>query len=211
MADQDDLRLNTLDRYRKTSRQLALEVHSHCEVPAGCGGVVLRWRNPNSGLLFILHFFVSGKATILLDGKALTSARPLISFGEHVLSLAVTDIVSDSAILGFAEVLAGYHPGLFARWWQDAFAYANRAAGEGSALARSCIRSADASMPSAHDAIFHNFSFAFVGRRDADGQFICREEFYNLSRDFYAAYQECIQKYLLTLASDVFGEPPATR
>jgi sulfatase modifying factor 1 len=27
-----------------------LEAHSHCEVPAGCGGVVLQWRNPSAGL-----------------------------------------------------------------------------------------------------------------------------------------------------------------
>lgn len=103
MADRD-LKLNSLGRYGKSNSRLILEEHSHCEVPAGCGGVVLRWRNPNSGLLFILHFFGLGKATILLDGKALTTARPLISFGEHVLSLAVTDIVAGSAILGFAGI-----------------------------------------------------------------------------------------------------------
>ena len=103
MADRD-LKLNSLGRYGKSNSRLILEEHSHCEVPAGCGGVVLRWRNPNSGLLFILHFFGSGKGTILLDGKALTSARPLISFGEHVLSLAVTDIAPGSTILGFAGI-----------------------------------------------------------------------------------------------------------
>jgi hypothetical protein len=103
MADRD-LKLNSLGRYGKSNSRLVLEQHSHCEVPAGCGGVVLRWRNPNSGLLFILHLFGSGKGTILLDGKALTSARPLISFGEHVLSLAVTDIVPGSVVLGFAGI-----------------------------------------------------------------------------------------------------------
>jgi hypothetical protein len=115
--------------------------------------------------------------------------------------------VSPNLQILFAEVLADYHPGLFARWWQDSFAYASRAAGDGSAFARDCIRRSDALKPSAHDAVFHNFSFAFVGRRDTGGQFVCREEFYSLSREFYAAYQECIQDYLLTLASDVFGEP----
>jgi hypothetical protein len=39
--------LNSLDRFRKHPGQLVLEEHGHCEVPAGCGGVVLRWRNPN--------------------------------------------------------------------------------------------------------------------------------------------------------------------
>jgi hypothetical protein len=103
MAERD-LKLHSLGRYGKSNSRLILEEHSHCEVPAGCGGVVLRWRNPNSGLLFVLHFFGTGKGTILLDGKALTSARPLISFGEHVFSLALTDIVPGSAILGFAGI-----------------------------------------------------------------------------------------------------------
>jgi hypothetical protein len=103
MAERD-LKLNSLGRYGKSNSRLILEEHSHCEVPAGCGGVVLRWRNPNSGLLFLLHFFGTGKGTILLDGKALTSARPVISFGEHVLSIAVTDIVPGSTILGFAGI-----------------------------------------------------------------------------------------------------------
>src|ERR1051326_7922597 len=101
MADRE-LKLNSLGRYGKNASRLILEEHSHCEVPAGCGGVVLRWRNPNSGLLFILHFFGTGKLTILLDGKVLTSARPLISFGEHVLSFAFTDMIPGSAAMGFA-------------------------------------------------------------------------------------------------------------
>src|SRR5215469_14329438 len=102
MAERD-LKLNSLGRYGKNNSRLVLEEHSHCEVPAGCGGVVLRWRNPNSGLPFILHYFGS-KGTILLDGKPLTSARPLMSFGEHVLSFAVTDIVPGSVVLGFAGI-----------------------------------------------------------------------------------------------------------
>src|SRR5690349_11986127 len=103
MAERD-LKLNSLGRYGKSRSRLILEEHSHCEVPAGCGGVVLRWRNPNSGLLFIFHFFGTGKGTILLDGKPLTSGRPLVSFGEHVLSLTVTNIVTGAAILGFAGI-----------------------------------------------------------------------------------------------------------
>ncbi len=113
--------------------------------------------------------------------------------------------VSPNLQLLFAEVLADHHPALFQRWWQDALAYAQREAANGSAFARDCIRQSDAGRPSSHDAIFHNFSFAFVGRRDADGQFICREEFYSLSPSFYQAYQDRITGYLLELADDLFG------
>ena len=112
--------------------------------------------------------------------------------------------VSPNLQLLFAEVLAEHHPDLFGRWWRDALAYAQREAAAGSAFAAECIRQSDILRPSAHDAIFHNFSFAFVGRRDEHGQFICREEFYDLSPAFYLAHQERIVKYLLELAEDLF-------
>lgn len=113
--------------------------------------------------------------------------------------------VSPNLQLLFGEVLAGHHPDLFRRWWEDALAYAQREAAGGSAFARACIEQSDLARPSAHDALFHNFSFAFVGRRDATGQFICREEFYALSPAFYRAYQDVISRYLIGLADDLFG------
>lgn len=112
--------------------------------------------------------------------------------------------VSPNLQLLFAEVLAEHHPDLFRRWWEDALAYAQREAAAGSTFALGCIRQSDIGKPSPHDALFHNFSFAFVGRRDAAGQFTCREEFYALSPAFYRAYQACIARYLLELADDLF-------
>ena len=40
--------LNSLERFRKRSPRLLLEQYDSCEVPAGCGGVVLRWRDPHA-------------------------------------------------------------------------------------------------------------------------------------------------------------------
>ena len=111
--------------------------------------------------------------------------------------------VSPNLQLLFAEVLAEHHPELFRRWWDDALAYARCEAAAGSAFAAECIRQSDTGNPSSHDALFHNFSFAFVGRRDPNGQFICREEFYALSPAFFRAHQECITGYLLGLADDL--------
>jgi hypothetical protein len=116
--------------------------------------------------------------------------------------------VSPNLQLLFAEALAEHHPDLFRRWWQDALAYAQREAAAGSAFAAACIRCSDLRQPSSHDAIFHNFSFAFVGRRDAEGQFICRQEFYALAPAFYWAHQECITAYLLGLADDLLLSHP---
>jgi hypothetical protein len=115
--------------------------------------------------------------------------------------------VSPMLQLLFGEVLADYHPDLFRRWWTDALAYAKRAAAGGSAFAADCLHQDEASgslTPSAHGQVFHHFSFAFVGRRDAEGAFLHREEFYTLTPAFYRAYEERIVRYLVELAEDLF-------
>ena len=114
--------------------------------------------------------------------------------------------VSPMLQLLFGEVLAEYHPDLFHRWWEDARDYARREAAAGSTFAATCLGTAGEASgePSPHDAIFHHFSFAFAGRRNAEGQFLVREEFYNLSPAFRAAYAERITQYLLGLAADLF-------
>jgi hypothetical protein len=114
--------------------------------------------------------------------------------------------ISPSLQLLFAEVLERYHPDLFRRWWHDALAYAQREAAAGSTFAADCIRESQAAsglVPSAHDAIFHHYSFAFVGRRDPEGQFLVREEFYDLSPDFYRAYQDGVAGFLTGLAAEL--------
>jgi hypothetical protein len=114
--------------------------------------------------------------------------------------------VSPMVQLLFGEVLADYHPDLFRRWWEDARAYARREAAAGSTFAAACLTAGDGASHegSPHDAIFHHFSFAFVGRRNAEGQFLYREEFYNLSPAFRAAYAERITQYVLGLVEDLF-------
>jgi hypothetical protein len=72
----DELRLNSLSRYSKQSDEYTLEVHSHCEVPAGCGGVVLRWRNPRLSIPIEIWTYTTGEAQLFLDGNVPASARP---------------------------------------------------------------------------------------------------------------------------------------
>lgn len=83
----NDLRLNTIDRFRKTSERLVLEEHGSCEVPAGCGGVVLRWFNPDAGVPVIFRAGFTSQLEIFLDGEPIPSSRVTIPFGEHVVSL----------------------------------------------------------------------------------------------------------------------------
>ncbi len=106
----------------------------------------------------------------------------------------------------FAELLQDYHPELFKRWWSDAVAYARREATAGSDLARTCLAELDSSpggRPSAKQKVFHYFSFPYVGRRNAAGQFVCRADFYKLSPQFEAAHRDRMRTWLGEIADDL--------
>ncbi|MBC6460198.1 hypothetical protein [Actinomadura sp. HBU206391] len=100
--DGRELKLNSLSRYSKTSPLYVLEEHGHCEVPAGCGGVVLRWRNPRDGVPLTLWLYSAGEYRAFLDGPPPESARPLVSFGEHVLAFEIGEIDPAFMVLIFA-------------------------------------------------------------------------------------------------------------
>src|SRR5438132_10346894 len=103
MAERD-LKLNSLGRYGKGSSRVVLEEHGHCEVPAGCGGAVLRWRDPNAGLLFLVQLFAAGPSKMFIDGKEPASGWPLIPFGDHVVSIAVEGLIPGAAAMAFAGI-----------------------------------------------------------------------------------------------------------
>ena len=88
--DEEDLRLNTLNRFRKRSPKLLLEQYSHCEVPAGCGGVVLRWVDPASTIPAIVRVYCPGESKIFVDGNELGSSRVDLAAGAHVLALELS-------------------------------------------------------------------------------------------------------------------------
>ena len=115
--------------------------------------------------------------------------------------------ISPSLQLLFAKVLQDHHPDLFRRWWADAEAYTQREAQAGSAFAAQCLHEYETStnpVPDVHHSIFHHYSFAFVGRRDARGQFLHREEFYSLSGAFAVDYQNRAAQFLCGLAEELF-------
>jgi hypothetical protein len=98
----DDLNINSLSRYSKKSSRYILEAQSHCEVPAGCGGVVLRWRNPKKGIPLTFRVYAGGSHNFFLDAYPLSSARPIVPFGEHVISIAISEFDPSRVILLFA-------------------------------------------------------------------------------------------------------------
>lgn len=78
----DDLKLN---RLRKQNHGLILEEHSHCEVPAGCGGVVLRWVRPDSSCQVDVRHFAPAEAKLWIDGVEPERARVILAPGAHAI------------------------------------------------------------------------------------------------------------------------------
>jgi hypothetical protein len=91
MGNDRELKLNSVERYTKSSRNsnFVLEEHGHCEVPAGCGGVVLRWRNPNAPVPVTLRLWINvASHRVAVDGNQPSSSRMLIKPGRHVLTIS---------------------------------------------------------------------------------------------------------------------------
>ncbi len=84
-----DLKLNSLDRFAKHSPRFALEQFGSCEVPAGCGGVVIRWA-PRGQLSLNGHVSIlaTGEHETFLDGEEKRSIWRLTE-GRHALGVRV--------------------------------------------------------------------------------------------------------------------------
>lgn len=109
LAGEGQLRLNSLSRFSKQSPRLHLEEHSHCEVPAGCGGVVLRWYNPSEELPVLLRAYTPTPARLFINGAAPSSARPMIRPGRVSVTFEFDVTLPGQALFMFvASHSAGY-------------------------------------------------------------------------------------------------------
>jgi hypothetical protein len=79
--------LNSLDRFRKRSARLVLEEHA-----VGCGGIVLRWRNPNAAVPVSLHVYSPGNATVFLDGAEVVNTGVDLAPGPHLLGMVIDKV-----------------------------------------------------------------------------------------------------------------------
>ncbi len=93
----DDIKPNSLWRFVKMSPHIILESHSHCEVPAGCGGVVLHWKNPVHGILALLTAFCPGESEYWLNGERIQHPQVLLVPGRNLLAIHVAKISGPSA------------------------------------------------------------------------------------------------------------------
>lgn len=97
----DDLQLNSIDRFVKTSERLVLEAHGSCEVPAGCGGVVLRWRDPNEGRPVAFVTALAARVeTFAVDGRPVAGNRTTIAAGTRVLGLQLSEPGNEPGAFG---------------------------------------------------------------------------------------------------------------
>jgi hypothetical protein len=104
----DDPKLNSLDRFRKKSNRLILEEHSHCEVPAGCGGVVLRWRDNGPPVPVHIFVFTRTPALVYLDGVQVINAQQELPRTRHTLAIHLSAAPLSDGFLMVA-VLLGYN------------------------------------------------------------------------------------------------------
>ena len=96
-TEKEELKLNTLHRFVKKSPNLVLEQFSHCEVPAGCGGVVLRWRDPDDGAPLAVRASLPGAASYFLDGESVRHNAITLKPGRHLLAIHVRDVEGPTA------------------------------------------------------------------------------------------------------------------
>jgi hypothetical protein len=92
-------KLNSLDRFRKRSPRLLLEEHAGCEVPAGCGGVVMRWRNPLEARPVHVNIYTPTRLQVWIDGEALASGRIDLRPGRHVLAVKISKVDLTAGLL----------------------------------------------------------------------------------------------------------------
>ena len=92
----DEIDINSVERFSKQSKKLILEELNRCEVPAGCGGVVLRWLSLEHGLSVgfrIRHF--DAESQVYCNGQYLPNCCTNLPFSPGVLAIHIEKRVDD--------------------------------------------------------------------------------------------------------------------
>ena len=79
------MNLNSLKRFAKESDRLLLEQFDSCEVPAGCGGAIIRWRNPEDGQPLVFLAVLDAEISLTVDGRPLFGCQLTVPPGDHLL------------------------------------------------------------------------------------------------------------------------------
>lgn len=80
-----------------------LEEYSSCEVPAGCGGAIMRWIDPGDALPLHFWFYCSGQSEgVFLDGQRVASPCSDVRQGKHVLAGSISPANDAQPVLALA-------------------------------------------------------------------------------------------------------------
>ena len=97
---------NSLDRFVKSSPRLVLERFTSCEVPAGCGGVVYRWRRADRDVSMALALYTPGEVKAWVDDEEVLSTHIDLVRGPHVLGLYFPNARPDTSLFLCAATVA---------------------------------------------------------------------------------------------------------
>jgi hypothetical protein len=86
----EELPINSLDRFRKRSTKLRLDFIDDGDAPVGCGGAVLRWRNPSLTRAVRLSQVVPESAIATIDGKMIDRRLQDLAPGKHVYAVQIS-------------------------------------------------------------------------------------------------------------------------
>ena len=108
----------------------------------------------------------------------------------------------------YTQVLSDLNPEFFSFWWNDTLAFAKENAESGAAFAKhslSLLNRSGSLDPSPHHLFFKEYCFAMVGKRDAQGNFIHRDKFYDLPEEFYDEMTLRMEHFIMEAANDLFS------
>lgn len=85
----EEIPIHSLDRFRKQSPFLRLDILSDSDAPVGCGGAVLRWSNPQKNTTFDIFRLFANTQKIAIDSREIGVMSIELTPGSHVLSCEV--------------------------------------------------------------------------------------------------------------------------
>ena len=96
--------LNSLSRFRKQASRLVLEAQGSCEVPAGCGGVVLPGEIRSMQCRSRSTLYTPVPTTCFIDGAESRLGRIDLAPGRHAVAFTLENVDLSRGLIQFAAI-----------------------------------------------------------------------------------------------------------
>jgi hypothetical protein len=109
------------ERFAKQSPRL---IYEELPAPVGCGGVVMRWRDPRSALPVRVHLYCPVPAKLFLDGAPIETTSIDVAPGPHLFAVETDPLDFSGGLFMFAafhdatEVIKTMPPGVREAGWK---------------------------------------------------------------------------------------------